>query len=64
MLLGGAALEGSAFAVEQQKAKRLTERLRADGLSIFEPDPIAALQQAAEVKQRTLHVVIEPPSAA
>jgi GTP cyclohydrolase I len=33
-------------------------------LAIFEPDPIAALQQAAEVKQRTLHVVIEPPSAA
>jgi hypothetical protein len=55
----GDAMEGSAFAVEQVKAKLLADRMRANGLSVFEPHPIASLQQIAEAKQRTLHV-IEP----
>jgi hypothetical protein len=56
----GDALEGSAFAVEQVKARHLADRLRANGASIYEPHPIAALEQIAEAKQRDLHIV-EPP---
>jgi hypothetical protein len=49
--------EGTAHAAEQVKAKALAERMRAAGLSIYEPDPIKALEEVAQSKQRALHVV-------
>jgi hypothetical protein len=46
----GAAMKGSAFEVEQVKARHLADRMRANGLSIYEPDPIRALQSHFEVR--------------
>ena len=39
--------DNASYAEQKRRARQLADRLRAAGLSIYEPDPIAALEETA-----------------
>jgi hypothetical protein len=39
--------DNASYAEQKRRARQLADRLQAAGLSIYEPNPIAALEQAA-----------------
>ena len=39
--------DNTSYAEQKQRARQLADRLRAAGLSIYEPDPIAAFEETA-----------------
>jgi hypothetical protein len=52
------------FAERKRRARHLANRLRAVGLSVYEPDPIEALHARAEQRPHAIEAEAEPPPAA